>query len=232
MENTMISMGAINVFERMELTLLEKLFVAVFPRARENATKVIQKFDFYSQILKNLHQEIHESNQKLYVMDHFAEEIPGEEASDEICEMNVKFSMQQYKRKIATMEQTIPKYEDLLKQNEELYGKKNLYRLLYSLMNCFYEGYKFVALLNAQTQYEWDFETVKTEIKKEAVQPYYMLTGNKIDKDELSAFNIMRDNPLSGIVINNHCTSERMLNLINEYYKFCDVYEVIVIPFN
>lgn len=230
--STKIPMGTINVFERMELTLLEKFFVAVFPRARENATKVIQKFDFYSQILKNLRQEIHESDQKLYVMDHFAEEILGEEVSEEICEMNVKFSMQQYKRKIANMEQTIPEYEDLLKQNEELYGKKNLYRLLYSLINCFYEGYKFVALLNAQAQHEWDFETVKTEIKNEVLKPYYMLTGNKIDKDELSAFNIMRDNPLSGIVINNHCTIERMLNLINEYYKFCDIYEVIVIPFN
>lgn len=232
MENTRIPNNATYVLERMKLTLLEKIFVVVFPRARENATKVILKFDFYRKLWENLLQEIEESNQKLYVMDHFSEEIPGEEPSKEICERTKRYTMQQYKRKISNMERIIPEYQELLKHSEELYGKKNLYRILYTLVNCFYEGYTYVALLNTKTKHEWDFEMVKEEIKTEAVQqPYYMLSGNSIDKDELSAFNIMRDSPLSGIVINRHCTIERMMSLVNGYYKNYDVYDLIVIPF-
>lgn len=227
-----VMMGTEEILERMRLSWIEKIFISYFPRARENASKVISKYDFYRKLLKKLYFEIEESDKKMYVLNHFFEEVPANFEVEVLSEQLAYYSMEQYKRRIVSMEKRIPSYKALLDQSEELYGKKNLYRLLYSMITLFQEGNCYVGLIDMKSKHEWNLELVKNEIKNAPFQPFYMLAGNRIDFEELSAFNIMGDRLLSGIVISRQCTIERMLQLVDCYYKNCDICQIAVLPFN
>ncbi|MBP3596846.1 MAG: hypothetical protein J6J60_05570 [Clostridia bacterium] len=230
--NKLMSSETSYVFRRMELSLLQKFVVIVFPIARENATKVIRLFDAYSYYLEFLEKRIFEVEQKIFLLNHYPEEFPDKDFFSTFPRRNVKFSMKRYKENIGKMEPKIFKCISELKSIEDQYGNQNLNRFLYSLLDYFNEGYTYVALLNEQTQHEWNLRAVQEQIYKTVKQPYYILAGNKIDKDGLSVFNVSKDSQMTGVVINNICTIDRMLNLVNEYYKMSGVCEVEIIPFN
>lgn len=228
MKNELIIMETSEIIARMKLAWWENLLVLSFHRARLNASREIQKFDFYSQILRDLKNEVDESDTQMRVLADFVEELPVV-GVEKVPIKVVKLTLQQYKQKNATMEQIIPEWKALLEQNQEWYGKYNLYRIMHSLSWLFANGHTAVGLLYTKSKHDWDLKKISEEIKKDPSKAYYMLSGNNVDMDEFSAFNVMWNKQLSGIVIRNDCPAKRIETLVSEYFKNCDLYDVAII---
>lgn len=215
-----------DVKERMNLSFTEYLLVRFFKRARANAIREIQKYDFYSRILRDLKKAIAKSDSQLMVLADFVQQLPKIDGEGQTNNTGVKYSMQQYKEKNAVMAQIIPKWETVLEQNKEWYAKYNLYRIMQSVSFHFSNGNTAVALLYTTTEHSWDLEKVRKGISKEN-KPYYMFIGNNVDLDEVSAFN---PKILSGIVIRKNCDVKRIEVLVSEYFKKCDICDVFIHP--